>query len=88
MSHFTVENQPRVPEPALVRGFILTITAVISFFLQKQIDVSWIDALLTVYTFVAPLIAGILIRRKVAPESEVRLRVQRALYTEPPTKAA
>lgn len=87
MSHF-VENQPRVPEPALVRGFILTITAVISYFLGKQIDVSWIDAVLTVYTFVDPLIAGILIRRKVTPTNVVEFKVNRALYTEPPVKAA
>jgi hypothetical protein len=59
----------RIPEPAVIRGVLVAITGVAAYFLNRQIDTSWIDAVLTIYTLVSPIIAGILIRPAVTPVS-------------------
>ncbi|WP_433661092.1 hypothetical protein ACQPW1_02110 [Nocardia sp. CA-128927] len=58
---------PRLPEPALVRSVLVTLTAVAAYLLNRQVDTSWVEPLLTLYTLIAPLIAGLLIRRAVRP---------------------
>lgn len=58
----------KVPEPALVRGLLVTITGVIAYVLGHQVDTSWIEPALTVYGLVTPLLAGWLIRGVVKPD--------------------
>ncbi|CAM3953846.1 hypothetical protein NONI108955_01280 [Nocardia ninae] len=58
---------PKLPEPALVRSVLVTLTAVAAYLLNRQVDTSWVEPLLTLYTLVAPLIAGLLIRHAVRP---------------------
>jgi hypothetical protein len=60
----------RIPEPALIRGVLVTITGVIAYFLNKEVNTAWIDAVLTVYTLAAPFLAGLLIRPAVRPVSK------------------
>lgn len=57
----------RVPEPALIRSVLVTVTAVIAYLVGHQIDVGWIDAALTLYTLVSSVVAGALIRPAVTP---------------------
>lgn len=57
----------RTPEPALIRSVLVTITGVIAYFLGRQIDTSWIDAVLTLYSLATPFLAGLLIRPAVTP---------------------
>ncbi|WP_378736080.1 hypothetical protein [Nocardia brasiliensis] len=63
---------PRLPEPALVRSVLVTLTAVAAYLLHRQLDTSWVEPLLTLYTLAAPLIAGLLIRRAVKPVKSAR----------------
>ncbi|WP_052313668.1 hypothetical protein [Nocardia thailandica] len=60
----------RVPEPALVRSTLVALSGVVAFILGKNIDVSWIEPLVTLYGLAAPVIAGFLIRRAVTPVSD------------------
>lgn len=60
-------NINRIPEPALIRGALVTITGVIALVINKQIDTAWIDAVLTIYGLLTPLVAGLLIRPAVVP---------------------
>ncbi|MEV6555861.1 hypothetical protein AB0M22_09105 [Nocardia sp. NPDC051756] len=60
-------NRTRVPEPALIRSALVAVTGVIAFVLGHQIDVSWIESVVTVYAVLSPIIAGILIRPAVTP---------------------
>ncbi|MGW2666367.1 hypothetical protein ACWCW7_35890 [Nocardia tengchongensis] len=57
----------RVPEPALIRSFLITVTGVIAYLLGRQVDTGWVDSLTTLYGLIAPLIAGALIRPAVRP---------------------
>lgn len=57
----------RIPEPALIRSVLVAITGVLAFILGHQIDTSWIEAVLTVYGLLTPVIAGALIRPAVTP---------------------
>lgn len=61
----------RVPEPALIRSVLVTVTGVIAYLLGRQIDTSWIEAVLTLYGLAAPVIAGALIRPAVTPIATV-----------------
>lgn len=89
MSYVNEEQDTvKVPEPALVRGFILTITSIIAIVFNINVDLGWIDSVLVIYAALAPMIAGLLIRRKVTPEKTAAERVRKALYTEPPRRAA
>lgn len=57
----------RVPEPALVRSVLVAITGVVAFVLGHQVSTEWIDAALTIYGLLTPVIAGLLIRPTVTP---------------------
>ena len=57
----------RVPEPALIRSVLVAITGVIAFALGHQIDTTWIEAVLTLYGLLTPMIAGLWIRPAVTP---------------------
>lgn len=56
-----------LPEPALVRGLLVAITGVIAYLVGHEVDTSWIEAVLTIYTLATPFVAGILIRPAVTP---------------------
>ncbi|MFI2561584.1 hypothetical protein [Nocardia farcinica] len=57
----------RVPEPALVRSVLVAITGVVAFVAGREIDTTWIEALLTIYGLITPVIAGAVIRPAVTP---------------------
>ncbi|MFD3511025.1 hypothetical protein [Nocardia sp. NPDC058666] len=57
----------KVPEPALVRSVLVAVTGVIGYALGCQVDVAWIETLLTLYGLATPVIAGVLIRPAVIP---------------------
>lgn len=60
----------RLPEPALIRGVLVAITGVAAYLLGRQVDTSWVEAVLTLYGLLTPLIAGALIRPVVTPVSK------------------
>lgn len=53
-------------EPAVVRGLLVAITAIIAAIVGREVDPGWIDTITNTYVLAAPLIAGLLIRPKVA----------------------
>jgi hypothetical protein len=57
----------RVPEVALVRSTLITITGIAAFVLGHQVDTSWIEAVCNIYGMLTPVLAGILIRQGVSP---------------------
>jgi intracellular septation protein A len=57
----------RVPEPALIRSAIVAVTGVLAVVLGRQIDISWLDTVVTLYAALSPILAGWLIRRVVSP---------------------
>lgn len=57
----------RVPEPTLIRSVLVAITGVVAFIVGHQVDVSWIESVLTIYGLLAPIVAGIWIRPAVTP---------------------
>ncbi|WP_306358711.1 MULTISPECIES: hypothetical protein [unclassified Nocardia] len=57
----------RVPEPALIRSVLVAVTGVIAFVLGREVDTSWIEALLTIYGLLTPIVAGAVIRPAVTP---------------------
>ncbi|MFI9507581.1 hypothetical protein [Nocardia sp. NPDC052566] len=57
----------RVPEPALVRSSLVAITGILALVLGRQVDTAWIEAAVTIYAAVSPILAGYLIRRVVTP---------------------
>ncbi|QIS05939.1 hypothetical protein F5X71_29770 [Nocardia brasiliensis] len=61
------ETATRVPEPALIRGFLVALSAIVAVVVGKNVDVAWIDLATQAYTLVSPLIAGLWIRPAVAP---------------------
>ncbi|WP_433592327.1 hypothetical protein [Nocardia sp. CA-145437] len=62
-----MKRPDRVPEPALVRGLLVTGTGVAAYLVGHQINTDWIEGVLTLYGLLTPLIAGALIRPKVKP---------------------
>ncbi|MGW6698870.1 hypothetical protein [Nocardia sp. NPDC055049] len=52
-------------EPAVVRGLLVAITAIIAAAIGREVDPGWVDTIMSGYMLAAPLIAGLLIRRKV-----------------------
>lgn len=60
----------RIPEPALIRSVLIAITGAAAYLLNREVDTAWIDAVLTIYTLLAPIVAGILIRPAVTPVSK------------------
>ncbi|MFX0573092.1 hypothetical protein [Nocardia nepalensis] len=65
---------PRLPEPALVRSVLVTITAIAAYAVNREIDSTWIEPVLTLYTLLAPAIAGLLIRPAVTANRAVSTR--------------
>lgn len=61
----------RIPEPALIRSALVAITGIIALIVGHNIDVGWIDTVITVYAAVSPLIAGLLIRPAVTPVAKL-----------------
>lgn len=57
----------RIPEPALIRSVLVAVTGVVAYVLGHQIDTSWIEAVLTIYGLLTPVIAGAIIRPAVIP---------------------
>lgn len=57
----------RFPEPALIRSVLVAVTGVIAYLLGRDIDTAWIEAVLTLYGLLTPLIAGFVIRPAVTP---------------------
>lgn len=57
----------RVPEPALIRGAVVSVLALVGVVLGKTFDVAVVDDYLEVYAVVVPLVTAWLIRRKVSP---------------------
>lgn len=57
----------RIPEPALVRSFLITLTGIIAYVIGHNVDTGWVDSITTLYGLIAPLIAGALIRPAVRP---------------------
>jgi hypothetical protein len=55
-----------MPEPALIRSVLVTVSGVVAFLLGREIDLTWIDFAVTVYGLAAPLLAGILVRSAVS----------------------
>ncbi|WP_157535115.1 hypothetical protein [Nocardia inohanensis] len=55
------------PEPALVRSVLVAITGVAAYLLGHQVNTDWIEAVLTLYGLLTPVIAGVLIRPAVTP---------------------
>lgn len=88
MSHTVQEYPSRVPEPALIRGFVISLTSIIAIVFNVSLELGWLDSVLTIYAGIAPFIAAFLIRRKVTPVSVADFRERKALYTEPPARAA
>jgi hypothetical protein len=57
----------RIPEPALIRSILVAVTGVIALLVGQQSDTSWIEAAVTIYAAISPIIAGLLIRQAVTP---------------------
>lgn len=57
----------KIPEPALVRSVLVAITGVLAYMLGRQIGTDWIEAVLTLYGLLTPVIAGAVIRPVVTP---------------------
>jgi hypothetical protein len=57
----------RIPEPAVIRGVLVAITGVAAYFLNREVSTAWIEAVLTIYTLLAPIVAGLAIRPAVTP---------------------
>lgn len=74
----------RVPEPALVRGFLVLLTSIIAQAIGQNIDVSWIEWVMNIYTLGSGLVAAILIRPKVTPVEVAEANERAALYTPVP----
>ncbi|MFD7843984.1 hypothetical protein ACFV4K_13760 [Nocardia sp. NPDC059764] len=57
----------KVPEPALVRSVLVALTGLAAYFLGHRVDTDWIEAALTLYGLLTPVLAGALIRPAVTP---------------------
>ncbi|MGW3545904.1 hypothetical protein ACWDNI_35930 [Nocardia niigatensis] len=57
----------RVPEPALVRSGLVFGTGVAAYFIGHEVRTDWIEAVMTIYGVLSPMVAGLLIRPAVSP---------------------
>ena len=56
-----------VPEPALVRSVLVTITAVAAYLLGREVSTEWVETVTTIYALASASVAGAWIRRAVTP---------------------
>lgn len=56
-----------VPEPALLRGALVTGGGIVGAALGFSLDVVWIDAAVALYALAAPFVLAVWIRRNVTP---------------------
>lgn len=61
------EPHVKVPEPAVIRGVLVSVIGLIGYVVGKQIDVQIVDQLMDVYVVAAPLVLAWWIRRNVTP---------------------
>ncbi len=59
--------EPKVPEPALVRGAVAAVIGLIGYILGKQIDGVVVDQIMDIYAVAAPLALAWWIRSRVTP---------------------
>lgn len=57
----------RVPEPAVVRSALVSVSAVVAVVVGYQVDSALIEQIVTAYAAVSALVAGFLIRPAVSP---------------------
>lgn len=60
-------KQGKVPEPALVRGLIVSVVAFIAALTGKAVGLEWVDPFLEIYAVGAPVALAWWIRRHVTP---------------------
>lgn len=66
----TVDNEPskpKIPEPALVRGLIVSAVSFVGAIVGRQFGADWIDPLMDIYLVVGPIGLAWWIRRHVSP---------------------
>ena len=63
----TNEPKSRVPEPALVRGALVSVSAVVAVVFGFQVDSTPIEQIVTAYAAGSALVAALLIRPAVKP---------------------
>ncbi|GAA5081582.1 MULTISPECIES: hypothetical protein [Nocardia] len=61
------ETFARVPEPALIRGLLVAVSAIVAVVAGKAVDTAWVDFATQGYALVSPLLAGLWIRPAVTP---------------------
>lgn len=54
-------------EPAVIRGLLVAITAIAAAILGREVSTEWVDTVIGIYVLIAPIVAGVLIRRAVIP---------------------
>ena len=52
----------RIPDPAVVRSALVSVSAVVAIVVGYQVDSALIEAIVTAYAAVSVLVAGLLIR--------------------------
>ncbi|MEU8895508.1 hypothetical protein [Nocardia sp. NPDC048505] len=57
----------KAPEPALVRSVLVALTGVAAYALGREVSTDWVEAALTIYGLLTPVIAGAAIRPAVTP---------------------
>lgn len=55
------------PEPAVVRGLILSVVSIAGYALGKSFNVEWVDEAMSVYAVLAPVGLAFWVRRHVTP---------------------
>jgi hypothetical protein len=57
----------RIPEPALIRGALVTLVGLVGATLKIQVDALWVDLAMDAYIVAVPLALAWWIRRHVSP---------------------
>ncbi|QDK03110.1 membrane protein [Mycobacterium phage SydNat] len=61
------EIEENVPEPLVLRSFVVAIVGLAGAVLGKELDVSWIDQAIAAYAVGAPMVLAFWARRHVSP---------------------
>jgi hypothetical protein len=56
-----------VPEPAVLRGAVLTVVGLVGAITGKALHIDWIDQAIAAYAVCVPLVLSVWIRRNVSP---------------------